>query len=109
MHVKIALLQTDPTVGDLEGNADLLAEAAGEAARAGAELAVAQLLGEPGADLPAAGHEGAAEEEVARRIAEQAELRGDGQLGAGPRGLAGRLGEQVRVPFEVADRGIRLQ
>ena len=53
-HVKIALLQIDPTVGDLEGNAGLLAEAAGEAARAGAELAVASelcLLGYPPRDL----------------------------------------------------------
>lgn len=54
MHVKIALLQIDPTVGDLEGNAGLLAEAAGEAARAGAELTVASelcLLGYPPRDL----------------------------------------------------------
>ena len=54
MHVKIALLQIDPTVGDLEGNAGLLAEAAAEAARAGAELAVAAelcLLGYPPRDL----------------------------------------------------------
>ena len=54
MDVKIALLQIDPTVGDLEGNAGLLAEAAGEAARAGAELAVASelsLLGYPPRDL----------------------------------------------------------
>ncbi|MEI6724683.1 MAG: nitrilase-related carbon-nitrogen hydrolase, partial [Actinomycetes bacterium] len=52
--MKIALLQIDPTVGDLEGNAGLLAEAAGEAARAGAELAVASelcLLGYPPRDL----------------------------------------------------------
>ncbi len=52
--MKIALLQTDPTVGDLEGNAALLADAAGEAARAGAELAVASelsLLGYPPRDL----------------------------------------------------------
>ncbi len=52
--MKIALLQIDPTVGDLEGNAVLLGEAAGEAARAGAELAVASelsLLGYPPRDL----------------------------------------------------------
>ena len=29
--MKIALVQIDPTVGDLDGNADLLAEAAGVA------------------------------------------------------------------------------
>jgi NAD+ synthase/NAD+ synthase (glutamine-hydrolysing) len=38
--VKIALLQIDPTVGDLEGNAQLIAEAVREAAAAGADLAV---------------------------------------------------------------------
>ncbi len=52
--MKIALLQIDPTVGDLDGNADLLLEAAGVAARAGAHLAVASelsLLGYPPRDL----------------------------------------------------------
>jgi NAD+ synthase (glutamine-hydrolysing) len=38
--VKIALLQINPTVGDLRGNAQLIADAAREAARAGADLAV---------------------------------------------------------------------
>ena len=50
----IALLQIDPTVGDLDGNAALLAEAAGVAKRAGADLAVASelaLLGYPPRDL----------------------------------------------------------
>ena len=50
----IALLQIDPTVGDLDGNAALLAEAAGVAQRAGADLAVASelaLLGYPPRDL----------------------------------------------------------
>jgi len=54
VHVKFAILQIDPTVGDLEGNAGLLAEAAGEAGRAGAELAIASelsLLGYPPRDL----------------------------------------------------------
>jgi NAD+ synthase/NAD+ synthase (glutamine-hydrolysing) len=52
--MRIALLQTNPTVGDLEGNADLLLEAAGAAKRAGADLAVASelsLLGYPPRDL----------------------------------------------------------
>jgi NAD+ synthase/NAD+ synthase (glutamine-hydrolysing) len=52
--VLIALLQIDPTVGDLDGNAALLAEAAGVAQRAGADLAVASelaLLGYPPRDL----------------------------------------------------------
>ncbi len=52
--MKIALLQIDPTVGDIEGNAALLAEAAAVAARAGADLAVASelsLLGYPPRDL----------------------------------------------------------
>ena len=52
--MKIALVQIDPTVGDLDGNADLLAEAAGVAGRAGADLAVASelsLLGYPPRDL----------------------------------------------------------
>jgi NAD+ synthase/NAD+ synthase (glutamine-hydrolysing) len=52
--MKIALVQIDPTVGDLDGNADLLAEAAGVAQRAGADLAVASelsLLGYPPRDL----------------------------------------------------------
>jgi NAD+ synthase (glutamine-hydrolysing) len=38
--VKIALLQVDPTVGDLEGNKRLIADAVGEAGRRGADLAV---------------------------------------------------------------------
>jgi len=38
--VKIALLQIDPTVGDIRGNAALIAAAAREAAGAGADLAV---------------------------------------------------------------------
>ena len=38
--MKIALLQINPTVGDLTGNAQLVAEAATAAKRAGAELAV---------------------------------------------------------------------
>jgi NAD+ synthase/NAD+ synthase (glutamine-hydrolysing) len=38
--VKIALLQINPTVGDLEGNAHLIADAACEADRRGADLAV---------------------------------------------------------------------
>jgi NAD+ synthase/NAD+ synthase (glutamine-hydrolysing) len=38
--VKIALLQINPTVGDIEGNARLIASAACEAGRAGADLAV---------------------------------------------------------------------
>jgi NAD+ synthase/NAD+ synthase (glutamine-hydrolysing) len=38
--MKIALLQINPTVGDLSGNAQLIAKAASAAARAGAELAV---------------------------------------------------------------------
>jgi NAD+ synthase (glutamine-hydrolysing) len=38
--MKIALLQINPTVGDLEGNARLIAEAACEAGRHGADLAV---------------------------------------------------------------------
>jgi len=52
--MRIALLQTNPTVGDLEGNADLLLEAAGLATRSGADLAVASelaLLGYPPRDL----------------------------------------------------------
>ncbi len=52
--VLIALLQIDPTVGDLDGNAALLAEAASVAQRAGADLAVASelaLLGYPPRDL----------------------------------------------------------
>ena len=38
--VKIALLQINPVVGDLAGNARLIAEAACEAGRKGATLAV---------------------------------------------------------------------
>jgi len=52
--VKVALLQIDPTVGDIEGNAGLLAAATAAAARAGADLAVApelSLLGYPPRDL----------------------------------------------------------
>ncbi len=39
-HVKIALLQINPTVGDFAGNARLIADAARAAAAAGADLAV---------------------------------------------------------------------
>ena len=52
--MKVALLQIDPTVGDIEGNAGLLAAATAAAARAGADLAVASelsLLGYPPRDL----------------------------------------------------------
>ena len=52
--MKVALLQIDPTVGDVEGNAGLLAAATYAAARAGADLAVASelsLLGYPPRDL----------------------------------------------------------
>jgi NAD+ synthase/NAD+ synthase (glutamine-hydrolysing) len=52
--MEIALLQTDPTVGDLEGNAGLLFEAAEVARCRGADLAVASelsLLGYPPRDL----------------------------------------------------------
>ena len=38
--MKIALLQIDPTVGDLDGNATLIANAVREAAAAGADLSV---------------------------------------------------------------------
>ena len=38
--MKIALLQINPTVGDLAGNARLIAEGAKEAGRRGANLAV---------------------------------------------------------------------
>jgi predicted amidohydrolase len=38
--MKIALLQINPTVGDLAGNARLIAEAAREAGAGGADLAV---------------------------------------------------------------------
>ena len=52
--MKIALLQTNPTVGDLQGNAALLFQAAAEAGRNGAHLAIASelgLLGYPPRDL----------------------------------------------------------
>ncbi|OPY46337.1 MAG: putative NH(3)-dependent NAD(+) synthetase [Methanosaeta sp. PtaU1.Bin028] len=52
--MKIALLQINPTVGDLHGNASLIAEAAGRAADAGADLGVTPemaLLGYPARDL----------------------------------------------------------
>jgi len=52
--MKIALLQIDPTIGDLDGNAVLLAEAARTATSAGADLALASelsLLGYPPRDL----------------------------------------------------------
>jgi NAD+ synthase/NAD+ synthase (glutamine-hydrolysing) len=74
VHVKIALLQIDPTVGDLEGNAGLLAEAAGEAALAGAELAVASelaLLGYPPRDLLLSRAFVARSWEVCARLAEE--------------------------------------
>src|SRR5712671_2929448 len=40
VSMKIALLQINPTVGDLTGNAQLIADAAASAKRAGADLAV---------------------------------------------------------------------
>ena len=48
VSVKIALLQINPTVGDLAGNAQLIADAANVAKREGAELAVTPELALPG-------------------------------------------------------------
>ena len=39
-HLRLALAQINPTVGDLDGNAALIAEAIGSARGAGAQLVV---------------------------------------------------------------------
>jgi len=57
--MKIALLQLNPTVGDIDGNARLITSAARRAGVAGADLAVASelsLLGYPPRDLLLDGH-----------------------------------------------------
>jgi NAD+ synthase (glutamine-hydrolysing) len=46
--VRIALAQIDPTVGDIDGNAAMIAEWIGRAAEAGAELAIFPELSLPG-------------------------------------------------------------
>ncbi len=53
-QLRVALAQINPTVGDLDGNADLIADAVAQAARAGAHLLVAPemcLTGYPIEDL----------------------------------------------------------
>ena len=53
-QLRVALAQIDPTVGDLDGNADLIADAVAEAAEAGAHLVVTPemcLTGYPIEDL----------------------------------------------------------
>ncbi|MEE8293537.1 MAG: nitrilase-related carbon-nitrogen hydrolase, partial [Kiloniellales bacterium] len=47
-HLSISLAQIDPTVGDLEGNADLIRKARAEAAGQGANLLVCPELSVPG-------------------------------------------------------------
>ena len=47
-HLSIALAQINPTVGDLEGNADLIRKARAEAAGHGADLLVCPELSVPG-------------------------------------------------------------
>src|SRR6266480_2160912 len=50
--MKVALLQIDPTVGDLAGNAQLIADALREAGAGGADLAVTPELALDTAELP---------------------------------------------------------
>jgi NAD+ synthase/NAD+ synthase (glutamine-hydrolysing) len=77
--VKIALLQINPTVGDLEGNARLIADAVREATGRGAQLAVTPelaLVGYLPRDLLLSGdfvgRSWAALEQLARTLADQA-------------------------------------
>jgi NAD+ synthase (glutamine-hydrolysing) len=88
--VRIALAQVDPTVGDVEGNAAMVAEWIGRAAEAGADLAIFPELciaGYPAEDLYLKRHFVAANqgavEELARRVGEMTVLVGFAEPVAG--------------------------
>ena len=68
-----------------------------------------QLAGELADDVPAPRHEGRAEEQVARQIADERELGRDGQVGAQAAGLAHRVRNHSSIAGEVADERIDLQ
>ncbi len=54
VHLRLALAQINPTVGDVEGNAELISEAIGRAREAGAQLVLLPelcLSGYPPEDL----------------------------------------------------------
>ena len=63
----------------------------------------AQIARESRGDLPAARHEGAAQQQIARQVADERELGRHGQIGALTAGFARRVRNQPGIAREVAD------
>ena len=59
--------------------------------------------------VPAPAHEAGAEQEIARQIADQRELRRGREVGAGRDAVPERVEDQPRVAGEIADRRVDLQ
>src|SRR5262249_22293045 len=70
---------------------------------------VRDLGGQHGQTLPAAGDERRVEQQVARQIAHERQLRRDGQVHAGAGGRACAFGDEPRVAREVADGRVELE
>ena len=58
--------------------------------------------------LPASGDEFEAEEQIARQVADQRQLRRDGEIGAGTSRLTDGIGNQPGIAGQVADRRVDL-
>src|SRR6266850_530329 len=59
--------------------------------------------------VPASGDEAVAQQQIARQIANQRQLRRGGEVDAGGRRLSKRLEDQTRIALQIADGGIQLQ
>ena len=82
-QLRVALAQLDPTVGDLDGNADLVIEWAAKARDAGTHLAVFPemfLTGYPAEDLVLRGSFAAASQALLHRLAARLEAEGLGDM-----------------------------
>ena len=82
-QLRVALAQLDPTVGDLEGNADLVLSWAAKARDAGTHLAVFPemfLTGYPAEDLVLRGSFTAASQALLHRLAARLEAEGLGEM-----------------------------
>ena len=64
---------------------------------------------EAGGRRPAPPDEPVAQQEIARQVADQRQLRCDGEVGAEARRLAGRIDDQTAVAVQVPDGGIDLE